>query len=155
MPKFRRGFTLVEILIVVVLLGILSALVIPQLASAGNETVKTHLARNLQAINTQIELYRARHAGQLPTDDPLDPLGEGLAKSGWGVLVSENYLREEPRNAYAATALLVAGTRAEAVVAMPADGVGWMYEVTEGDLRIHPAGYDPQTDTLAHEGDAG
>ncbi|HVP11573.1 MAG TPA: type II secretion system protein [Phycisphaerae bacterium] len=63
----RSGFTLVELLIVVIILGILAAVVIPQFTDASTDTRSSSLAQNLQTIRQQIEVYRLQHAGSYPT----------------------------------------------------------------------------------------
>lgn len=62
----NRGFTLVELMIVVSLLGILAALVVPQFSSNASEARESALGTNLAAVRKQIELYRYHHQGQLP-----------------------------------------------------------------------------------------
>lgn len=62
----KRGFTLVELMIVVSLLGILAALVIPQFGSNTVEAKTSALSSNLAAIRKQIELYRYHHQESLP-----------------------------------------------------------------------------------------
>jgi general secretion pathway protein G len=57
----KRGFTLVEILIVVVILGILAAIVIPQFTQASTEAKENSLASDLQTLRSQIELYKCQH----------------------------------------------------------------------------------------------
>jgi len=64
--KSQSGFTLVEILIVVVILGILAAIVIPQFTSASTEAKESALVSDLQAMRSQIELYKIHHNDQLP-----------------------------------------------------------------------------------------
>jgi len=61
--KAEKGFTLVEILIVVVILGILAAIVIPQFTSASTEARESALVSDLQAVRSQIELYKIQHLG--------------------------------------------------------------------------------------------
>src|SRR5205814_10125885 len=61
------GFTLVEILIVVIILGILAAIVIPQFTSASQDARKNSLVSQLQTIKAQLELARLQHLDQLPT----------------------------------------------------------------------------------------
>src|SRR5512137_530721 len=62
----KRGFTLVEILIVVVILGILAAIVIPQFTQASTEAKQNSLASDLQTLRSQIELYKVQHNDTAP-----------------------------------------------------------------------------------------
>jgi len=64
--KAKRGFTLVEILIVVVILGILAAIVIPQFTEASTEAKESSLCTDLQTMRSQIELYKIQHNDALP-----------------------------------------------------------------------------------------
>ena len=64
--KARSGFTLVEILIVVVILGILAAIVIPQFTEASTEAKTSSLCTDLQTLRSQIELYKIQHNDDLP-----------------------------------------------------------------------------------------
>lgn len=64
--KAKHGFTLVEILIVVVILGILAAMVIPVFGQASTDAKESALASNLQKLRLQIELYKNHHNGQYP-----------------------------------------------------------------------------------------
>jgi general secretion pathway protein G len=56
-----RGFTLVEILIVVIILGILAAIVIPQFTSASSDARTSNVKTTLNSIRTQIELFKSQH----------------------------------------------------------------------------------------------
>lgn len=62
-----RAFTLVEILIVVVILGILAAIVIPQFTSASETSRESALQQDLFRLRQQIELYKHHHNGEAPT----------------------------------------------------------------------------------------
>jgi len=64
--KAKSGFTLVEILIVVVILGILAAIVIPQFTEASTEAKTSSLCTDLQTVRSQIELYKVQHNDLLP-----------------------------------------------------------------------------------------
>jgi general secretion pathway protein G len=59
--RAKSGFTLVEILIVVVILGILAAIVIPQFTNASTEARESALVSDLQSVRSQIELYKIQH----------------------------------------------------------------------------------------------
>ena len=65
--KAKRGFTLVEILIVVVILGILAAIVIPQFTGASTQAKLSALVSDLQTMRSQVELYKLEHNEQLPS----------------------------------------------------------------------------------------
>lgn len=136
MQRTRRpnAFTLVEILIVVVILGILAAIVIPQFTKASESAVRSTLKSQLQTIISQIELYRVRNRGIYPD------LGDGQAEDGWGVLITEKYLKEPPLNSYVGLDNLVTGT--DAVMATDKDTAtsGW---ATDGDGNVWAVGYDP------------
>ena len=67
MKATRSGFTLVEILIVVVILGILAAIVIPQFTEASTEAKLSSLCTDLQTLRSQIELYKIQHNDTPPT----------------------------------------------------------------------------------------
>jgi len=62
----KCGFTLVEVLVVVVILGILAAIVVPHFTGAGNETRTSALTTDLRRIRSQIEYYKIQHKDQLP-----------------------------------------------------------------------------------------
>ena len=62
----KQGFTLVEILIVVIILGILAAIVIPQFTEASAEARVSNLVTNLQTIRSQLLLYKTQHLEKYP-----------------------------------------------------------------------------------------
>jgi general secretion pathway protein G len=64
--KVRYGFTLVEILVVVSIVGILAVIVIPQYQSSTKEAKVACLSSDLHIIRKQIELYKIHHNGTLP-----------------------------------------------------------------------------------------
>jgi general secretion pathway protein G len=66
MNRRSKAFTLVELLIVVVILGILAAVVIPQFSDAGTDARFSSLQTNLATIRGQIELYKLQHNGEYP-----------------------------------------------------------------------------------------
>lgn len=74
----NKGFTLVEILIVVIILGILAAIVIPQFTEASNDARDSSLVSDLQTLRSQIELYKIQHLDMLPGDDDDDGTPDGV-----------------------------------------------------------------------------
>jgi prepilin-type N-terminal cleavage/methylation domain-containing protein len=57
----RAGFTLIEIMIVVVILGILAAIALPQLSSATAESRQAMLKDELRFLRNQLQVFRAQH----------------------------------------------------------------------------------------------
>ena len=148
--RIAKGFTLVEILIVVVILGILAAIVVPQFTNASQDAIKGALNSQLQTINSQIELYRVQNAGSLPHADAADPmfLLTVAGHNGWGVLVEDDFLKDEPNNGYTGTSSCSSGVTA-VTAATAAGAVGWAYENTSGEVLAN--GYNNDLDFLANE----
>jgi general secretion pathway protein G len=81
----KSGFTLVEILIVVIILGILAAIVIPQFTNASQDARKSSLVSQLQTSRSQIELYRLQHLDKDPTG--LTGAGTTVGATAWAEMV--------------------------------------------------------------------
>jgi len=64
----RAAFTLVEILIVVIILGILAAIVVPQFTAASDDAKESALASDLQTVRSQLQLYKLQHKNVYPSD---------------------------------------------------------------------------------------
>jgi general secretion pathway protein G len=80
----KKGFTLVEILIVVIILGILAAIVIPQFSNASTEARKNSARSLAQTIRSQIELYKLQHKDVLPV-----LVGSNATGTHWAPLTTQ------------------------------------------------------------------
>jgi prepilin-type N-terminal cleavage/methylation domain-containing protein len=65
----RRGFSLIEIVIVVMILGILASIAAPKLLGTSQQAVDNGLRQTLGVIRTAIDSYAAEHSGALPGAD--------------------------------------------------------------------------------------
>jgi general secretion pathway protein G len=145
----KRGFTLVEILIVVVILGILAAIVIPQFTQASTEAKVSSLSSDLQTLRSQIELYKVQHNDTPPalatfanqmvycTDIAGNVKGGGtpskVRDTGANpVYIYGPYLERVPDNPFSGSDVVAA--------AAAATGVGWAYTETTGEIRAGDTG---------------
>ena len=140
----RRGFTLVEILIVVVILGVLAAIVIPQFSSATAEAHLNTLLGNLQTVRSQIQLYKIQHNDLLPGQASF---GGDVAEADFLAALTNDatygsYVSKIPENLFIADAAnRVAVTCVNAAAATPAgnEGTGWWFNAANGDFRANSA----------------
>jgi len=145
----RRGFTLVEILIVVIILGILAAIVIPQFTNASNDARKSNLSSQLQTLRAQIELYKLQHKESVPKlitggggmwnvfTEYTDITGAVSATGGPGTAYPYGpYYTHLPANPLAPN-----GTATNLVATAPDGASGWIYDEATG--KIGASGTDP------------
>lgn len=106
----RSGFTLVEILIVVIILGILAAIVIPQFTEASNDARVSSLTSDLQTVRSQLELYRVQHLDSYPADDAFATAMTGTTDINGGEGADFGpYLHRVPTNPFTNTNTVGAG----------------------------------------------
>lgn len=89
--KHRRaaGFTLIEIMVVVVILGILATLVVPTIMDRPDYARQKAAQTNIRAIGAALNMYRLDHSAYPHTLDELSKgsrkyLKDGDLKDPWG-----------------------------------------------------------------------
>jgi general secretion pathway protein G len=65
----QSGFTLIEMLIVIILLGILATIIIPQVSVSTDDAKTNTLTSNLTQLRNSIELYYYQHNNEYPGAD--------------------------------------------------------------------------------------
>jgi len=66
MKATPKGFTLVEVLIVVVILGIIAAIALPQFSTASADARSSMLRDDLRVMRTQIMVFKGQHISVSP-----------------------------------------------------------------------------------------
>ncbi|MCR3765717.1 type II secretion system major pseudopilin GspG [Pseudomonas aeruginosa] len=70
----QRGFTLIEIMVVVVILGVLAALVVPQIMSRPDQAKVTAAQSDIKAIAMALDIYKLDNHGYPSTQQGLEAL---------------------------------------------------------------------------------
>ncbi len=126
-----QSFTLVELMIVVVLLGILAAVIIPQFSDSVGDAKTNSLMTDLALVRKQLQVYRHQHRGAFPSLAQFDnqmtgkTLEDGTV-SGAGPLGP--YLKQIPINPFTTSDTIGTG------------GVGsssWYYNESTGEFRAN------------------
>jgi len=147
----HKGFTLVEILIVVIILGILAAIVIPQFTEASNDARKSALQSDLQTARSQIELFKVQHLEMLPGNNGSGTFTEALFKNHLTAKTDQDgtvnasgkygpYLQKFPSNPFASTNTDGVDIGTTDPTAQTADGnPGWFFNSSTGKFMANTA----------------
>jgi general secretion pathway protein G len=74
--KKQSGFTLIELMVVLVILGIIIGLVVPNLTGRGDDARITAAATDIKTIENALEIYRLQNSHYPSTDQGLEALVE-------------------------------------------------------------------------------
>ena len=169
----KRAFSLVELVIVILILGVLAAIAIPRISSSSKNAGESALKADLQTLRNAIDWYYVEHNNQFPA-----AVGDGInaANSAEALItqltqysnrlgvVSVNKAAAFPFGPYLRTGFpnLPAGANAGAgslaaeigvvslatpLAATPVDGNGWSYNSLTGQIIANAtdAGNDGKT----------
>ena len=158
--KMARAFTLVEILIVVVLLGILAAIVLPAIASSSTAAKQSALAVDLQLLRRFILIYKIQHlevspgypdgqTGQPPTEQAfIEQATMASNNSGQTAAVGTAgfsrgpYMEKVPVNPLNSRSTIQMLGDGENFPANGDDSHGWICKPAASEIRADSAGTD-------------
>ncbi len=162
LSRKREGFTLVELLIVVIILAILAAIVVPQFATSTDDAKDAALDSTLANIRDVLDLYFAQH-GEYPaaltdgksganteaafisqlsryTDEDGDARDIKDAGHTYGPYLKLPQVPKEPMTNSRAIALINVGSLA--MIADPGDLGGWKYDSITGKIIVNHTSWD-------------
>ena len=88
MRQKNRGFTLIEVMVVVVILGILAAIIVPKVMDRPDTARLVKAKTDIRAIESALNLYRLDNFNYPTTDQGLEALVpkyiDRLSKDPWG-----------------------------------------------------------------------
>jgi prepilin-type N-terminal cleavage/methylation domain-containing protein len=138
----RDGFTLIELVVVVLILGILAGVAAPKFVSKSSESKEAAIKQTLSVVRSAIEMYRANAADGLPPNvassaellTALQPYLRGATFPASPLVTDVANARAVDIDGGAATAPLQAATGSSA---------GWRYRTTDGSFICNSAATGP------------
>ncbi|MGQ0552540.1 MAG: type II secretion system protein [Planctomycetota bacterium] len=142
------GFTLVEMMIVIAILGMLAAVAIPQFLSNKQEGKSAAMVSSLSVLRTAIDSYWSQHdtfPGQKDAKEFGEQLLQKTDKAGKVVAADKDGYGPYIRNGVLPTNPLTDTNTVKVVDTMPAKPSGtegWIYSKKTGEIR---ANFDGKT----------
>ncbi|WP_258723190.1 prepilin-type N-terminal cleavage/methylation domain-containing protein [Cellulomonas sp. NS3] len=137
-PRADEGFTLVELLVVIIIIGILAGIAVPVFLKQRQRAVDASLKSDLRSVANELETVYA--------DEQAYPPASGVTSSGSDLVVAgAGTVRLSAGNTISyevvgATGYCLFGTNPRS---SSPSGAGFVYVSTDGGLRVEPASACP------------
>ena len=128
MKKGRKGFTLIELAIVMLIIGILSAIIMPKFVGNLDQSKIGTTKANLEILRSATKLYYVDNQMVWPPNS--------------AALVSAGNIKKIPEEE-------ISATPTNAVVAVNDGTGGWVYKAASGEWYVNLSGNDANGDAYA------
>lgn len=129
MPN-RHAFTLIELVVVVLVIGILAAVATPRMSDLTRDAKDSSLRQSLETLRDAIEFYRFHNKAY--------PGGAGTEASLKADLKA--YLRAFPKNPIKDSDVVSVQTSGVAITGTITGGAGWIYDNRSGQIVANSNG---------------
>lgn len=125
----KQGFTLIELVVVVLILGIIAAVAAPKMFNTTNDARMNATRQSLVVLRDAIELHREKN-GSYPTTAAIKTALQPFLKGPFpSVLVGANQNSN------------VVASSQNPITTAEAGGAGWAYNQTTGDIVVNEGAY--------------
>lgn len=128
MSKQRNAFTLIELVVVILILGILAGVGAPKLFSTSGKATESGVKQTLSVVRNAIELYAADHSGAFPPCT-----GDGTGAGNFHEVMVD-YLRGKFPTSPVGDNNLITPSTDNPLAADAAPTTGWKYNPTTGEF---------------------
>ena len=90
---YQSGFTLIEIMVVVIIIGLLATLIVPNIIGQQEKALEIKAKADVRAISTQLSMYKLDNFSYPSTSQGLGALVTNPGKSTW-----RQYLNKMPKD---------------------------------------------------------
>jgi len=129
----RRGFTLIELMVVIVILGLLAALVAPKFLKRGEEAKVTTTQVQMKNIEQALKLYKLHNSFFPTTDQGLKALVEKPETEPVPKNWKGPYMDKVPKDAWGNEFIYISDGKHFTLISPGPDGE----EGTEDDLKVN------------------
>ena len=116
----KKGFTIIELMIVLSIISLVSAIAIPKYSNITSEAKVANVQANLSNLNTAIEMYKFKNGAYPELEGNQDSLGD----------FSDFYSKSKMPD----TPYFESGTENNDVSSERSDDGGWLYSIEEGEI---------------------
>lgn len=145
----RRAFTLIELMIVVSILGIMAAIVLPELQGHTQLAKEATSKDSLRLFRTTIERYATDHNGVAPgyNNDNPDSVPT-LFFFNQQLVANKTYLNNLPENPFNNKTTILIVNNANSIPESPTGIYGWIYKPATKSVKLDWTGLDSEGNTF-------